>query len=298
MRDQADQLRQLVRQTVKAHPVLEPGVPLVVVSGGQDGVGVTTVATQLVEELALLGKRSVLVDAHPLRPDVATHFGEEVHGSLAEVLDGSRSAVEVLQSVSEWIQLLPGRWATDSPPEMGREAILRLLAELRTLDARADIVVVDVGSGMSPWVQHFWKAASQVLLITTEEPSVVMDSYAAIKLAPWAEVDGKVRLVVNRCDDRRLSQRIADRFAETCHRFLGLDVASAPTVACREETRAMTQRQLGATANNLAFHQSIRLLAAEVIGSCLVVSGFASNHSTTVRRVLEPSEAQARIAKE
>lgn len=295
MRDQADQLRQLVRQTVKAHPALEPGIPLVVISGGQDGVGVTTVAVQLVEELALLGKRSVLVDAHPLRPEVATHFGAEVHGSLAEVLDGSRSAVEVLQSVSEWIQLLPGRWATDSPPEMSREAIHRLLAELRTLDARADVVVVDAGSGMSPWVQHLWETASQVLLITTGESSAVMDSYAAVKLSPWAEVDGKVRLVVNRCDDRQLAQRIADQFAETCRRFLGLDVASAPAVACREETRTTAQRQRVATVDNRAFHQSIRLLAAEVISSCLVVSDFASNRSTGMRRI---QEAQSVVGEE
>ena len=283
MRDQADQLRQLVHQTVKARPTLELGVPLVVVSGGQAGVGATTVALQLVEELALLGQRAVLVDAHLQQPDVAARCGLEVRDGLAEVLNGNRSAVEVLRPWGESIQLLPGRWTPNSPPEMSRAAIHRLLTELRTLDA--DVVIVDAGHGMSPWAQHFWKIANQVLLITTTDPAAVMDSYAAVKLAPRAEVDGKVRLVVNRCDDRPLAQRVGNRFAATCRRFLDMHVTLASAVACREQRAAMTHARRRTTVDHSAFGQSMRLLAAEVISSSLV----ASEHSQSRQRRSETS---------
>lgn len=276
MSDQADQLRKLVRDTVQMNPALGPGVPLVVLSGGKGGVGVSTVAIELVHELAALGKRSVLVDANPLQPDITSQLGLEVHGSLADVLDGSRSAVEVLKPVGESIQLLPGRWAADAPPELGRTAVNRFLGELRSLQAQADVVILDAGSGMSPWVQQLWKAAQQVLLVSTDESVAVMDSYAAVKLSPWGDVDGKVRLVINQCDDPHVAQTIGARFTATCRRFLGIRVTPAAVLAIRADIVA-TVTQPQEKVSDRDFRQSVRLLAADVMSASLAFTSKSSS---------------------
>ena len=275
MSDQADRLRQLVRETVEQHPALAPGVPLVVLSGGKGGVGVSTVATELAGELASLGKRSVLVDANPLQPDIATQLGLEVHGCLADVLDGSRSAVEVLRPLGESIQLLPGRWAPDTPPELNRTAVKRLLDELRSLHTQADVILLDAGSGMSPWVQQLWKSAQQILLISTAESVAVMDSYAAVKLSPWGDVDGKIRLVINQCDDAQTAKTIGDRFEATCRRFLGLQISPAATLATRPDIVATITQQFE-QASDRDFQQSIRLLAADVMSASQAIVGKTS----------------------
>ena len=275
MSDQADQLRQLVRQTVEQHPALQPGIPLVVVSGGKGGVGVSTVATELAQELATLGKRSVLVDANPLQPDIATQLGIDDHGCLADVLEGSRSVVEVLQPLGESIQVLPGRWAAETPPDLSCVAVKRLLTELRSLHKHCDVVILDGGSGTNPWVQQLWKAAQQILLVSTEESVAVMDSYATVKLATWGDVDGKIRLVVNRCGDPQTASTIGDRFAATTRRFLGIQVAPPIALAERPDIVASIagRNQLQA---NRAYRQSIRLLAAEVMSTSLAVSNTVS----------------------
>lgn len=275
MSDQADQLRQLVRQTVQQHPALAPGVPLIVVSGGKGGVGVSTVATELVYALASLGKRAVLVDANPLQPDVATRLGLDVRDGLAEVLDGSRSVVEALQPMGDSMQLLPGRWASETPPELGRVALRRLIDQLRTLHAQADVVVLDAGSGMSPWVQQLWKAAQQILLVSTDESVAVMDSYAAVKLSPWGDVDGKLRLVVNRCEDAQVAREVGERFAATCRRFLGIRVSPAIPVGSKPDIVATVTQ--GEPSSEQEFHQSTRLLAAEVMSTSLVSLSAASS---------------------
>jgi len=269
MSDQADQLRKLVRQTVQKHPALEPGVPLVVVSGGKGGVGASTVAMELTQELAALGQRSVLVDANPLQPDIASHWGLDVRGCLADVLDGSRSAVEVLHPLGESIQLLPGRWAADTPPELSQAAVKRLLAGLRSLHAQADVVVLDVGSGMSPWVQQLWKSAQQIVLVSTSESVAVMDSYAAVKMSPWGDVDGKVRLVINRCDQAEVASTVGARFAATCRRFLGIHVLPAIALATRPDILAAVIQQDEQA--DRGFGQSVRLLAADVMSTSLAL---------------------------
>ena len=277
--DQADRLRQLVRDTVTQNPALAPGVPLVVLSGGKGGVGVSTIAMELVQELAALGKRAVLVDANPMQPDLATHLDIDVHVGLADILDGSRSAVEVLKPMGDRMKLLPGRWAAETPPEMGRAAVRRLIDELRSLHAQADVVVLDAGSGMSPWVQQLWKSAQQILLVSTNESVAVMDSYAAVKLSPWGDVDDKIRLVVNRCDESRVAKEVGTRFADTCRRFLGIRVAEAASVGTRPDiVTSVTQRTN--ESGEREFRQSMRLLAADVAGNSLAFTTKTSKSST------------------
>lgn len=271
MSDQADQLRQLVRKTVNKHPALEPGVPLVAISGGKGGVGASTVATQLAHELARLGKRIMLVDANPQQPDISTRFAGDFHGCLADVLSGTRSAGEVIKPLADSVQLLPGRWAPSSPPELGRDAVRRLLAEIRSLHRHADLAILDAGDGMSPWIGQLWKAAHQVLLVTTPESVAVMDSYAAVKLAPWGDIDGKVRLAVNQCDHRETAQRVGQRFAATCRRFLGLNI-DQPAAAIASASTAGIDSTHVRSIDNSAFHDSIRLLAAEVLSNCLAIA--------------------------
>lgn len=262
MSDQADRLRQLVRETVQENPALQPGIPIVVVSGGKGGVGTSTVALEFVKQMAQLHQRTVLVDANPYQPDLATQAGIEVTGNLAEVLDGTRSVVEVLQPLGPSIRLLPGRWAAENPPVLNLAAVNRLLHDLRGLHAQADLIVLDAGSGASPWVERLWKAAHQVLLVTSPEPVAVMDSYAAIKLAPWGDIDGKVRLVVNQCDDLEFAQNVGHRFSATCRRFLGIHVEEPAAVASRGTESRNTER----------FKKSVRTLAADVISSVRVVT--------------------------
>lgn len=274
MRDQADKLRQLVRDTVKEHPALEPGVPLIVVSSGAEGQGCSTVAVQLARELARLGKRIVLVDANLQQPGLTARLGCEPEVSLAEVLNGNRSAVEVIRSLGESIQFLPGRWTAEAPPEIGREAIKRLLAELRSLGSHAELVILDAGHGMSPWVQQLWRAAQQVLLVTTLESEPMKQSYAAVKQAPWGDVDSKVRLVINKSEDSSLAQQAGERFAATCRRFLGVSICQPVAAISKAPAGDHFQERANSQAKDTAFSQSVCLLAAEVLSSCLVLSSY------------------------
>ena len=136
------------------------------------------------------------------------------------------------------------------------------------------MVIVDAGSGMTPWIQRWWRAAKQVFLITTEQEQAVKNSYAAVKLAPWGDADGKLRLVVNRCDQRESAEQLTARFSSTCRRFLGLHVEQAPAIACGQASR-------------VAFGHSMRLLAADIVSSCLVVSSRLSNHQHTEQQQTE-----------
>jgi flagellar biosynthesis protein FlhG len=218
MHDQADQLRKLVRDAVDAHGDLAPGAPIIAISGGSSGAGVTTIACGLARELAGLGKHVVLVDANLAAPRIAENFAAKAHGTLAEVLAGTRRAVEVLAPAGDGVRLLAGAEQADAA--LNNEAFIRLARELAALGRQSDVVLLDAGHGMNPWIDRLWHIAQQVMLVATPASTAILDAYAAVKLAQHDRLAGKLRLVLNQCDRPADAARMHASFAETCARFL------------------------------------------------------------------------------
>ncbi|MEX0818879.1 MAG: AAA family ATPase, partial [Pirellulaceae bacterium] len=76
MIDQATELRKLVLRAMRGRAVTTGPPPrLMVVTGGKEGAGVTTMAVNLSVTLAEQGQRVVIVDADPHRSDVASLCG-------------------------------------------------------------------------------------------------------------------------------------------------------------------------------------------------------------------------------
>ena len=44
------------------------------------------------------------------------------------------------------------------------------------------MIIIDTGAGISPNVLSFTRAADQVLVVTTPEPTAITDAYAVIKV--------------------------------------------------------------------------------------------------------------------
>ena len=127
MRDQADELRELVRRRIADdtawHASNERSLAAnagerrpsrlrkIVVSAGKGGVGTTTFAVNLAVSLGRLGCRTVLVDADLSGADATWLCGLQPLESLADVLSGRRTLDEVLQPGPGGIQVAPGVWS-------------------------------------------------------------------------------------------------------------------------------------------------------------------------------------------
>ena len=272
MHDQADQLRKLVRQAVRLDGSLAPGAPIIAVSGGQPGAGVTTIACGLARELARLGKQVVLIDANLQRPHAAMLLARPYRlasphtpdpasagpghpmaltGSLGEVLAGTRRAVEVLTTVEDGLRLLAGR--PGALPLLDREAVDRFFGEVHALSQQADVILIDAGSGMNSWIDRLWQLARGVLLVTTPDSTAVVDSYAAVKLAQFHRLDQKLRLLVNRCPQHAEAAALGRRFEETCRRFLFIGAKPVASLPSSDRDDDATQ-----------FRRGVRLLAADL----------------------------------
>lgn len=223
--DQADELRQLVRQHVKPAAPGGPAPRLLAVSGGKGGIGTTTVALNMSAALTRQGSRTLLVDADLNRASGAGWRLPAQHGSLVDVLAGRRTIHEVLERGPAGTQILPGPWAPADLTDFSASAQQRLIGELKQLGPHADAVVLDLGSGRNHFVRRFWQVADVVLLVSGADAAAVMESYAAIKVLLAGDAAVNVQTLVNFAEPADAADAAA-RIGHACRRFLGLRIGS------------------------------------------------------------------------
>jgi flagellar biosynthesis protein FlhG len=219
MHDQASELRQMMRQRLAAGSPSALTAPLVVVSGGNGSVGMTTVAVNLAVALARQGRRAVFVDAdldHGGHCDLAS---EALRGSVLDVLAGRRSLHEALCRGPSGIQVLLGEWASGEACEFTSAAHDRFVVELKHLAPHADVVVIDAGSSRTTLARRLWSAASAVVVVATTDATAIMNAYAAIK-SMAADEQLSLYTLVNRAVDAAEASDVHLRIAAACRKFL------------------------------------------------------------------------------
>jgi flagellar biosynthesis protein FlhG len=90
----------------------------------------------------------------------------------------------------------------------------------------ADWIIVDAGNDSRWHVGALWQRAHEVLVVTTPEIVSVIDTYATVKRAVHGG-EGKtprIRVIVNQAPEADAAQDAHRRLANSCRRFLGLNV--------------------------------------------------------------------------
>jgi flagellar biosynthesis protein FlhG len=158
------------------------GKRIIAVGGGKGGVGKSVVACNLAVGFAKNGANTVLVDADLGAPNLHTLLGiDHPRRSLGDLLDSSR--MHLSDVLSETI--VPNlRLACGAAPILGVanpefQKKQRMLREIARLEA--DVLVVDIGAGVSYNVVDFFNAADVRVVVVTPQITSLHNAYGFIK---------------------------------------------------------------------------------------------------------------------
>ena len=218
---------------------------VVAVVSGKGGVGKTSLAVNLAIALAAAGRRVLLVDTDFGLANVGLVLGQRPRGDLGHVLSGRMPLHEIVREGPAGIRWIPGASHMPSIARIGERRREALLDGLTALETQHDFVLLDAPAGIGQGVLHLARQADELALVTTPEPTAMMDAYALLKSAAAARAEslGQVRLIVNMVAHRRDADRVHARMHETAARFLGIDVGLLGYVFCDGHMGRAVQRQ-------------------------------------------------------
>ena len=236
MSDQADGLRQLIQARSGTAAVAELSSAAraaeapaearsMVLTSGKGGVGTSNLALNLAIALGEYGQRVVLVDADLGLANIDLLCGLTPESDLGNVLAGDCSLAEAVVTGPGDVRIVPGAHGTRTLVDALGDGPTRLVADLAELEAGADFLLIDAGSGLGPGVATWAAAADQVVIVTTPEPTSVADAHAAIGRFRRLVVPPRMRAVVNQAASSSEALDVLDRLSASSRQFLGTVVA-------------------------------------------------------------------------
>lgn len=212
------------KQTVAPRTAAPCGVTTIAVASGKGGVGKTQIAVNLAVALAQRGRKTLLLDADLGLANVDVLLGLRPAANLEHVMSGERELEDVIVAGPAGLKIVPGgsgvsRLANLSPLEQSG-----LVNAFSSLTLAADVMVVDVATGVDRLVLGFCGAASEVVVVLCDEPASLTDAYALVKLLARERGIRRFRVLCNRVRSRLHGQALFTRFLAVCDRFLAVSL--------------------------------------------------------------------------
>ncbi len=192
----------------------------ITVTSGKGGVGKTSLVANLAICLAQAGQRVIILDADLGLANVDVVFGIRPKYNLIDVLNGDMDIDDIMVSGPYGIQIIAGGSGVMELADIDNEKAERLFNQLRFLEDKTDYLLIDTGAGINKSVISFCQAADQVIVISTTEPTSLVDAFGIIKVLSNKRHDAYVSVLVNKVDDIEEGQQIYNRLSKVSKEYL------------------------------------------------------------------------------
>jgi len=222
MLDQAATLRNIAyfsRGTSESLPSGNQPVAIAITSG-KGGVGKTNVVANLAVALSNLRKRVTILDADFGLANVDVLLGLAPKHNLRDFIFGDLELENIVVDGPEGVRIIPASCGTEKMAELTPEQQIRLIHAVSALGAETDYLLIDTAAGISSNVINFLLAAGMVIVVTTPEPTAIVDAYLVIKILSRREPNKHVSVLVNSVSGSDEAKSVFRQIDTAARRFL------------------------------------------------------------------------------
>jgi flagellar biosynthesis protein FlhG len=208
-----------------------PPMVTLAITSGKGGVGKTNVVVNLAVALARLRHRIVVLDADFGLGNVDVLLGLAPAMHLGHVLSGEKTLREVIVDGPEGIHIIPASSGLRELTLLTPAHWERLASGLQALSEDYDFLLVDTAAGIADNVIDLVATTDRVLIVTSPEPTAVVDAYAVIKVLTANGVQKDLGVLVNDARDAEEASIVFRQLQVAAERFLNRRVQSYGFVA-------------------------------------------------------------------
>lgn len=230
--DQAQSLRKIVNDSSDSNNRDEAisstnasKARVITITSGKGGVGKTNFSVNFALCLAEKGIRVLIIDADFGLSNVDVLLGISPQYDLSHVIEGKMDIKSVIAEGPYGLKFISGGSGVLNLINMSKSTLVTFVNNLMQLEDLADVIIFDTGAGISDSIMHLIMSSDDTFLITTPEPTSLMDAYAVIKtLNNKYTNDLNMKLIINRVDDAREGMEIGGNFSNVARRYLNFNI--------------------------------------------------------------------------
>jgi flagellar biosynthesis protein FlhG len=209
-------------QAVKKLDVGSSGA--VAITGSKGGIGKSNLVLNLAVTLGKWGRKVLLVDGDLGLANIDLLLGLMPRHNVGHLIRDEVSLADALIEGPPGVQILPAASGVPDLANLGREARAKLLARLSEVGQRVDDVLVDTGAGLGDVSLALQMASSRVIVVTTPEPTSMVDAYATLKVLWGLDPTKPVDMVVNAAGDDAEAEQTFEKISRAADRFLNREL--------------------------------------------------------------------------
>jgi flagellar biosynthesis protein FlhG len=124
-----------------------------------------------------------------------------------------------------------GIWLLSSGTDVGdliafrSESKLRLMDDFMKIVVDMDYAVVDTGAGFTEELLSFYEAADKLFMITTPEPTALINVYTLAKMLATKGIFPELYLIMNQSRNTSKDTQVLERFSYVLEKFAGWTIA-------------------------------------------------------------------------
>lgn len=218
MSDQAKKLRNMVKerkntQSVKIYSIIS----------GKGGVGKTNISVNLAIKFQQMGKKVLILDADIGMSNANILLGVDNVLSILSVLKGEADLEDIINPGPEGIDLITGGVDLFFMEDLDNEKQKEILNTLKGL-GDYDIIIIDNGAGINKQSLTFTTFAHEAILVSTPEPTAIMDAYRVMKAISLYDLKDKLKVIINQIEFISQGEEAYNKLLKTSNQFLSLEL--------------------------------------------------------------------------
>jgi flagellar biosynthesis protein FlhG len=176
------QANKLINLTKRKYRTTPSKTKLLTITSGKGGVGKSTFTANIAYLLGQKGFKVGVVDADIGLANMQVLFDVKPSITLFDYIDGKSNLEDVfIQTQYKNITLIAGKSGYQYSKHSNSLVIARIVQDILDIE-EFDIVLVDTGAGLNEYVKEFLSISTNILALTTTDPSALTDVYALMKM--------------------------------------------------------------------------------------------------------------------
>jgi flagellar biosynthesis protein FlhG len=168
-------------------------------SSGKGGTGKTFISINTAYALSKLHKRVLFIDLDTNLSNANIMINHIPTQTIYSCFFDNIPLDDAITKIEPNLHFIFGDSGKTNYPQLTEEAIDSFYQQLKKLEKNYDFIFLDLGSGADDQIIKILMKADQNIIITTPEPTSIMDAYVVLKILRTGNYSGLKGVVINKC---------------------------------------------------------------------------------------------------